>query len=120
MWKYHCLNDLGIVVNQTAKNNHVREIERESCTLKERVQAVWNTFLFKLTNDMIVILAYACKMMFPKVNSSAVISPTKLSPGVRVDYKRTPRFGEYVHVRSDNDITNTTQPQTYGAISLEP
>ena len=34
------LNDLGVVVNQTAKNKLVPEIERAGCTLKERVRAV--------------------------------------------------------------------------------
>ena len=48
------LNDLGIVVNQTAKNEHVPEIERAGRTLKERVRVAWNTSAYKLTNDMIV------------------------------------------------------------------
>ena len=73
---------------------------------------------------MIVSLGYyACKMinMFPKVNSSGGISPRELFTGVRVDYKRDCRlgFGEYVQVSADNDITDTMQPRTYGAISLE-
>jgi hypothetical protein len=93
------LNDLGVVVNQTAKNEHVPEIERAGRTLKERVRAVWITFPYKLTNN---------------------ISPRELFTGVRVDYKRDCRlgFGEYVQVSADNDITNTMQPRTYGAISL--
>jgi len=66
-------NDLRIVVNQTAKNDHVSE--RAGCTLKECVRAVWNTLPYNLTNDMIVSLAYyACRMIniFPKVNSSGI------------------------------------------------
>ena len=48
------------------------------------------------------------------------MSPRELFTGIRVDYKRDCRlgFGEYVQVSADNDITNTMQPRTYGAISL--
>ena len=55
---------LGIVVNQTAKIEHVQEIQRAGHTLKERVRAVWNTLPYMLINDMIVSLAYyACEII---------------------------------------------------------
>ena len=72
------------------------------------MRAVWNTLPYKLTNNMIVSLAYyACKMinMFPKVNNSGSISPRELFTEVCVDYKRDcrARVREYVKVIADND-----------------
>jgi hypothetical protein len=117
------INDMGVTVNQTAKNEHVPEVERAGRTLKERVRAVWNTLPYKLTNEMIIGLTYyACKMinMFPKANSVGAVAPKELFTGVRVDYKRDCKlgFGEYVQVYAENDITNTMHPRTYGAISM--
>ena len=37
------LQEAGIVVNTSAKNEHVPEIERAGRQLKERVRAIWNT-----------------------------------------------------------------------------
>ena len=85
------INEMGVVINQTAKNEHVPEVERAGMTLKERVRAVWNTLPYKLTNEMIVGLTYyACKMvnMFPKANRIGGFSPKELFTGVKMDYKR--------------------------------
>ena len=117
------LNEKGIKVNQTSKNEHVPEVERAGRTLKERVRAVWNTLPYKLTDTMVIQLTYyACMMinMFPKKNSIGGIAPRELFTGVRVDYKRDCKlgFGEYVQVYAENDITNTMEARTYGAISL--
>ena len=58
------LNEKGITVNQTARNEHVPEVERAGRTLKERVRAIWNTLPYKLSNEMIIGLTnYACKMI---------------------------------------------------------
>jgi hypothetical protein len=115
------LNELGITVNQTPKNEHIPEVERAGRTLKERVRAKWNTLPYTLNNDMIVGLTYyACKMinMFPKANSASV-APRELFTGVRIDYKRDKLgFGEYVQVYAENDITNTMQPRTFGALIM--
>ena len=62
------LNENGIMVNQTSKNEHVPEVERAGRILKERVRAVW-----KLTETMVIQLTYyACMMlnMFPKATAS--------------------------------------------------
>ena len=117
------LNEKGITVNQTSKNEHVPEVERAGRTLKERVRAVWNTLPYKLPETMVVQLTYyACMMlnMFPKSNSIAGVAPRELFTGVRIDYKRDCKlgFGEYVQVYAENDITNTMQARTFGAISL--
>jgi len=66
------INEMGIIINQTAKNEHVPEVEKAGRTLKERVRVVWNTLPFKLTNEMIIGLTYyACNKvnMFPKASS---------------------------------------------------
>ena len=52
------LNEKGITVNQTSKNEHVPEVERAGRTLKERVRAVWNTLPYKLPETMVVQLTY--------------------------------------------------------------
>ena len=67
------LNEKGITVNQTSKNEHKTEVERACRTLKEKVRAVWNTLPYTLTNEMIIGLTYyTCKMIntFPKANSA--------------------------------------------------
>jgi hypothetical protein len=58
--------------------------------------------------------------IFPKANSAGGISPKELFTGVRTDYKKDCKlgFGEYVQVYAENDITNTMQPRTFGAISM--
>ena len=117
------INDMGITVNQTARNEHVPEVERAGRTLKERVRAVWNTLPYKLTNEMIIGLTYyACKMinMFPKTNSVGSIAPKELFTGIKIDDKRDCKlgFGEYVQVYTENEVTNTMQPRTHGALSM--
>jgi len=44
------LNDLRIVINQTAKNEDVSQVKRADRKLKGRVRTIRNTY--KLTNDM--------------------------------------------------------------------
>ena len=65
---------------------------------------------------------YACMMLnlFPKSNSIAGVAPRELFTRVRIDYKRDCKigFGEYVQVYAENDISNTMQARTFGAISL--
>ena len=117
------LNTKGVTVNQTAKNEHVPEIERAGRTMKERVRAIWNTLPYKLTNDMVVRLVYyACTMinMFPKSNSIGGRPPRELFTGIRVDFKRDCKlgYGEDVQVYADEDITNTMKPRTLGAICV--
>ena len=71
------LNENGIMVNQTSKNDHVPEVERAGRTLKERVRAVWNRLPYKLTETMVIQLTYYAYMMlnmFPKSNSIAGVA----------------------------------------------
>ena len=55
------LNENGITVSQTAKNEHVPEVEKAGRTLKERVRAVWNTLPYKLSHEMIIGLILPAK-----------------------------------------------------------
>ena len=110
------------MVNQTSKNEHVPEVERAGITLKERVRAVWNTLPYKLTETMVIQLTYYAGMMlnmFPKSNSIAGVAPREIFTGIRVYYKRDCEleFGEYVQVYAENNITNTMEARTFGAIS---
>ena len=95
------LNEKEITVNQTARNEHVPEVERAGRTLKERVRAIWNTLPYKLSNKMIIGLTnYACKMinLFQKANRAGGLAPREIFTGIRTDYKRGCKlgFGEYV------------------------
>jgi len=72
------LNENGITVKQTSKNEHVPEVERAGRTLKEIVRAVWNTLPYKLPETMVVQLTYySCMMLnkFPKSNSLSGVAP---------------------------------------------
>jgi hypothetical protein len=111
------LQDAGIVVNTSAKNEHVPEIERAGRQLKKRVGAIWNTLIVNL-------VYYSCKMIniFPKRYTMGGMSPRELFTGMKFDYLRdaTIGFGEYIHVHMDDNVTNTMQERTLGAILLGP
>jgi len=50
---------IGIIVNTTAQNEHVPELERYIRTIKERIRARTNTLLFEqLPHQQIVEIAY--------------------------------------------------------------
>jgi hypothetical protein len=57
--EFECLRDnlRGITLNTTAASEHVPEIERQICVIKERARAIWSTLPFtKVPNRIIVEL----------------------------------------------------------------
>ena len=96
-------NQLQVTLNTTSRDEHVGDIERDICTVKERMQGISNTIPFKrLTRSMVMELAKAVVYWLNSVPSSTGVSPT-MSPrtiitGQLLDYHKHCRyeFGEYV------------------------
>lgn len=115
----------GIIVNTTARNEHVPEIERAGRVLKERVRGYWNTLGFKLPSAVLISLVYHCVTtinMFPKASGlCGNLSPRELFTGMKVDFNRDCKiqFGQYVQVHEENMPTNSMDTRTTGAIALD-
>jgi len=117
--------DGGAQLNVTSEDEHVPEVERYICTLKERARANYNVVPFtKMPGVMIVELVHAANYwlnMFPAPDSvSATQSPRRIMTGQSGDYHLHGQleFGEYVQVHESHD--NTMSTRTTGAIALHP
>mgnify|MGYP000075705535 CR=1 FL=1 len=117
------LLDMKIDLNVVSKDEHVPEVERYICTIKERTQCVYNTVPFKMMpSRMIVEMVHSSVFwmnMFPPDDGiSDTISPRALISGQPMDYARhcQVEFGSYVQTHEDHD--NSMQSRTTGAIAL--
>jgi hypothetical protein len=117
------LLDMKIDLNVVSKDEHVPEVERYICTIKERTQCVYNTVPFKMMpSQMIVKMVHSSVFwmnMFPPDDGiSDTISPRALISGQQMDYARhcQVEFGSYVQTHEDHD--NSMQSRTTGAIAL--
>lgn len=117
----------NIVVNTTAANEHVAEIERRIRVVKERARAIINTLPYpKLPKRMVVELLYFITMWlnaFPVKNGiSQKWSPRELLRRHRLDATRHCRaeFGAYCEVHDEPTPSNTMQRRTHAAICLGP
>ena len=112
-------------LNTTSRDEHVGDIERDICTVKERMRGISNTIPFKrLTRSMVMELAKAVVYWLNSVPSSTGVSPM-MSPrtiitGQLLDYHKHCRyeFGEYVQTHEEHD--NSLLSRTVGAIALRP
>jgi hypothetical protein len=114
---------LGVVVNVTAKEEHVPEIERQHRVIKEHARAVIQTLPFKnMPKKMRIALIHNVVFWLnniPKVGQEH--SPKDLVFGDQLlHYKVVCRipFGAYAQVHDDQSITNTMESRTTGAIIL--
>jgi hypothetical protein len=119
------LADLGIVLNETSRNEHVGDIERFIRTLKERMQSIYTTLPFEsIPPRMVIEMAKYCVYWlnaFPSNDGiSKTISPRTIITGQSVDYSRHCKFqfGEYVQTHEEHD--NTMLRRTIGALALHP
>ena len=117
----------NIVVNTTAANEHVAEIERRIRVVKERARAIINTLPYKrLPKRMVVELMYFVTMWlnaFPVKNGiSEKYSPREFLQRRRLDARLHCRaeFGAYCEVHDEPDPSNTMQRRTHAAICLGP
>ena len=119
------LASLGITLNTVANDDHVPEVERYICTLKEQTHAIYNTLPFKQMPSCIIIeMVYVANLwlnMFPHPDgNSQTMSPRTILMGHHIEYATHCQleFGEYVQTHEEHD--NSMQPQTIGALSLCP
>jgi hypothetical protein len=119
------LADLGIALNETARDEHVGNIERFIHTLKERMRAIYNTLPFNHMPPRIVIemAKHAIYWLnaFPHPNGvSANLSPCTIITGQTVDFNRHCKyeFGQYVQTHEQHD--NSMAPRTTGALAVRP
>jgi hypothetical protein len=115
----------GITLNETANDEHVDDIERFIRTLKERMQAIYNTLPFNHMPPRIIIEMAKDSIfwlnLFPHPNSvSAELSPRTLFTGQAVNFNQhcKYKFGEYVQTHEQHD--NSMAPRTIGALAMRP
>ena len=119
------LASMGVTLNETSRDEHVGDIERYIRTVKERMQAIYNTLPFnKIPAPLVVEMAKASVFwlngMPPKDSFGNQLSPRTIITGQDIDYNRHCRFqfGEYVQTHEQHD--NSMNPRTVGALALRP
>ena len=102
-----------VEVNTTVAREHVPEIERLICLIKERVRCTTSDFPFNSIPRLVLIhVFYTCFMWLNDIPRKAVvvqgISHRKLVTGRTVNYKRDCRacMGGYVEASTDEIVTN--------------
>ena len=119
------LAEIGITLNETSRDEHVGDIERYICTVKERMRAIYNTMPFhKVPVRLVIKMAKTAVFWldaFPvSGGASGNLSPRTILTGQKVDYKRHCRFqfGEYTQTNEEHN--NSMNPRTVGALAVRP
>ena len=123
-----CTDLLTLVINPNfaTRNEHVPEIERQHCVIKERARVCRHSLPLKvLQRIMLVEMVKNCALwlnMFPSKGGIGSVSPRTLITGIKLDYKKHCQlpFGYYVQVHEEPTPTNSPEAQTIGAITLRP
>ena len=121
------MQEHGIVLNPSAANEHVPEVERAIRVIKERNRASVSGLPYvqypKVLKRALVANAVTWINMFPHADGvSNIISPRTIVTGLVPDYAvhcRVP-VGSYCEVHDDPRITNTELARTTPAIALNP
>ena len=87
------LTEIGIALNTTARNEHVGDIEWYKCTIKEQMQAVYNTLPYKNMPPRLIIEmakhAVFWLNAFPQNNGiGGPRSPRVIITSSKVDYAK--------------------------------
>ena len=116
---------MGVMLNETSRDEHVGDIERFIRTVKERMRAIYNTLPFhKVPTRLVAEMAKACVFWLnslpPHSNFGNELSPRTIVTGQKLDFKRHCRFqfGEYVQTHKEHD--NSMMSRTVGALALHP
>jgi len=114
-------------VNLTSQGEHVPEIERRICVVKERVRALRHSLPFqKIPKIMItnLVLHVTKQLTFFSTKAGVIqtMSPRMIMLGESLDYKKhlSLQFGEYCQVHEQDEPRNSQSPRTAGAIGLGP
>lgn len=112
-----------IVVNTTAKNEHVGEIERQIRSIKDRCRCMEAAMPFDILPNIIIkmMVINAVMLMNAHINKqgvSQIYSPREIVLRRNLDFAThcTGVFGEYVLAYDDNTITNTMQERAISGI----
>ena len=86
------LAEIGITLNETSRDEHVGDIERYICTVKEQMRAVYSTMPFyKVPACLVIEMAKTVVFWlnaFPILGgASRDLSPRTILMGQKVDYK---------------------------------
>ncbi len=118
---------LNVILNTTAAQEHVGEIDRKIQVVKERVRCTTSILPYNILPKLMIIgLMHFCIMWmnsFPvKSGISKKWSPREIVSRHKHDAKlhcKVP-FGAYCEVHVNPDITNAMEPRTRWAICLRP
>ena len=91
------LAGMGVTLNETSRDEHMGDIERYIQTVKERMQAIYNTLPFnKIPAWLVVEMAKASvfwlNRMPPKDSFGNKLSPRTIIAGQKLDYNRHCRY----------------------------
>ena len=109
-------------INTPAAREHVGEIERRICVVKERVRASSCEFPFRSIPKLVLIhTAYNSVLWlnaFPNRSKNRGFSPRELVTGISTNYWRDCKatIGDYVEASHDDEITNTNSERTHSCI----
>jgi hypothetical protein len=117
----------NVILNTTAAQEHVGEIERKIQVVKERARSMMNILPYKLLPKLMIIkLMHFCVVWMNsipvKLGISEKWSPREIMSRHKLDAKmhcKVP-FGAYFEVHVDPDITNMIEPRTRWGICLRP
>ena len=119
------LASMGMTLNNTSRDEHVGDIKRFICTIKERMQAIYNTLPFqkvpaRLTIEMAKASVFWLNSLPQKNGLYSELSPRTIVTGQKLDFKQHChfQFGEYVQTHEEHD--NSMSPRTVGALALRP
>jgi len=118
-WQFECIRahmeQQGINLNITGRDEHIPEIERFIRTVKERTRAIVNTLPFEiLPHRLIVEIVYNVMFWlncFPhKDGIHATLSPRTIVTGSNVNYDKHCKlqFGTYVQVHEQHNNSMAT------------
>ena len=114
--------DLGAIINVVSRDEHVPEIERYICTIKERVRATHNMTPFKFIPPIFILeMVYAnvfWRNMFPlKGGISITQGPAEIILNRAMDFNTYGKleFGDYVQTHEEHD--NSMGTRTVGTIA---
>jgi hypothetical protein len=112
-------------LNTTSRDEHVGDIKRYICTVKERTRATYNTLPFERMPQRLVIKIVCSSVFwlnsFPSTNGiSETLSPREIVQRHSVDYNKHCQleFGTYVQTHEQHD--NGMGSRTTGSLALRP
>ena len=101
---------MGVMLNETLRDKHVGDIERFIHTVKECMQAIYNTIPFhKVPARLVVEMAKACVFWLNSLplhsSFDNELSPCSIVTGQKLDFNRHCRFQFREYVQTTKSIT---------------